>query len=77
MVDLSTDFKNTTANNLLQAIKSIHKLKATPSFLHFSYPGAPKKWTLVLFSDPAHANLCDRAISMGGHILLFYLLIIK
>ena len=70
MVDLSTKFKNTTVNNLLQAIKSIRILKVTPSFLHFSYLGPPKEWTLFLFSDAAHANLCDRAGSMGRHILL-------
>ena len=70
MVDLSTKFKNTTVNNLFQAIKFMRKLKVTPSFLHFSYLGPPKEWTLVLFSDAAHANLCDRASSMGRHILL-------
>mgnify|MGYP001799978704 CR=1 FL=1 len=70
MVDLSTKFKNTTVNNLLQAIKSIRKLKATPSFLRFPYLGPPKEWTLVIFSDAAHANLCDGASSMGGHIIL-------
>ena len=49
MVDLSTKSKITTVNNLLQAIKYICKLKATPSFLRFSYLGPPKEWTLVLF----------------------------
>ena len=65
MVDLSTKFKNTTVNNLLQAMKSIRKLKATPSFLRFS-----KKRHLFLLSDAAHANLCDRASTIGGHMSL-------
>ena len=68
-VDLNTKFKNTTVTNLLQAIKSICKLKATPSFLRFSYLGPPKEGALVLFSDTVHANLCDRASTMGGYIL--------
>ena len=43
MVDLSTKFKNITVNNLLQAIKAVRKLKATPSFLRFSHLGPPKE----------------------------------
>ena len=43
MVDLSTKFKNTSVNNLLQAIKSICELKAKPSYLRFSYIGPPKE----------------------------------
>ena len=63
-------YKYHSQYKLQQATISIQKLKATPSFLHFTFLGLPKECNSHLqYFDAVHANVSDRAGSMGRHVL--------
>ena len=69
MVDLSTKYKKTTDNDLLQAIKSISKLKATSLFLRFSILVHPKNGHLF-YSLMLLTLISLTELAVGGRILL-------
>jgi len=70
MVELSTKFRKGVVSDLIRAIKSIRKLKEETARVYFPSLGDPHNWKLVVFSDAAHANICDGIGSMGAHIVL-------
>ena len=69
MIDLSMKFKMAVVADLLQAIKSISKLKQNDSKIYFPNIGEIRNCSIVTFSDAAHANLSDGVSSAGAHIV--------
>ena len=70
LIDLSTKFKNACINDFIKALKSIRKLKQTNTKILFPVlNNDPHNWTIILFSDAAHANLNDGVSSVGAHII--------
>jgi hypothetical protein len=69
-IELSTKLKNGCVNDLMKGLKIIRRLHDVESKVFFPTLKEPMKdWTLVLFTDAAHANICNGTGSMGAHIL--------
>ena len=70
LIDLSIKFKNASVNDFIKALKSIQKLKQTNTKILFTiFNSDPHSWTIIAFSDAAHANLNDDVTSVGAHII--------
>ena len=69
MVELSMVFKKGTIGDLVRALKLIRKARNEPSKLCFPALSDPNSWTILVFTDAAHANLCDGVSSMGAQIV--------
>ena len=70
LIDLSTKFKNASINDFVKALKSIRKLKQVNTKIFFPVLNRdPHSWTIIIFSDAAHANLNDGVSSAGAHII--------
>jgi hypothetical protein len=68
MIDLSTKLKSGVVNDLLRAMKVIRNLRKTESYIHF--PGLNEDvnhWRFVLFTDAAHANICQGTGSISAY----------
>ena len=70
MIELSTRFRKGIVSDLLRSVKVIHKLREGPSRVIFPALGPTELWKIVVYSDAAHANLCDGVGSVGAHIVL-------
>ena len=70
MINLSTCFRKGTVEDLLRAAKVIRKLKEGDSRVCYPALGHTNHWKLVVFSDAAHANLCDGTGSVGAHVVM-------
>ncbi len=70
MVELSTKFRKGTVSDLARAIKAVRKLKEETARIFFPPLGDVHCWKVVVFTDAAHANLCDGVSSMGAHLVL-------
>ena len=74
MIELSTKFRRGVVGDLLRTTKGVKKLKQGESKINFKimFPnlGGTAEWKLIVFSDAAHANLCDGINSMRGHLVL-------
>ena len=70
LIELSTKLKRGTIADLLQARKAIKKLKSTDSAILFpALSQTVDKWSICVYSDAAHANICDGTCSVGAHIV--------
>ena len=70
MVELSTKFRRDVAGDLLRATKGVKKLKQGESKIMFLNLSETAEWKLIVFTDAAHASLCDGISSMGAHLVL-------
>ena len=69
MIELSTKLKKAVVNDLLRAVKAIKKLKSESAKVFFPALQTDT-WKIVVFTDAAHANLCDGVSSMATHVVL-------
>ena len=69
MVELSTKFKKGMVEDLIRAIKVLRKAQTELSSLTFPDLGEFQNWKIVVYTDAAHANLCDGFSSMGAQIV--------
>jgi hypothetical protein len=69
LVEISMKFKKAVVNDLNKAMKALRHLKNGKSEIIFPCLENYSHWTLVVFSDAAHANLCDGISSMMGYIV--------
>lgn len=69
LVDLSTRFNRGKVEDLARMIKVVKKLQDKHSMVYFPDLGDVSSWRLVLFTDAAHANLCDGVGSTMAHVL--------
>ena len=67
MVELSTKFQEGKVEDLTRAGKAIRRLKVEDASVVFSSLGEPSQWKIVVFTDAAHANICDGLGSVGAH----------
>ena len=67
MVELSTKSQGGTVADLNRAMKAIRKLKGGDGKVVFPNLGDPVQWKMVVFSDAAHANICNGLGSVGAH----------
>ena len=70
MVELGTKFRRGVADDLLNATNRVKRLKQGESKIMFPNLCETAEWKLIVFTDAAHANLCDGISSMGAHLLL-------
>ena len=70
MVELSTKFRRGVVGDLSCATKGVKKLKQVESKIMFPNLGETAEWKLIVFTDTAHANLCDGISNMGPHLVL-------
>ena len=71
MIELSTKLKQGSVGDLLRAHKAVRKLKANHSHIYFPVltPHHEISWRLVVFTDAAHANICDGTGSVAAHLV--------
>lgn len=70
MIDLSTKLKSGTVQDLLHAKKVVKALQRVPSSISFpQLHDPPESWKLVLFTDAAHANICENTGSVAAFVL--------
>jgi len=69
LMDLSTKFNKAKIVDLLQALKAIRKVKNQDSKIFFPNLGDHSSWRLLLFTDAAHANLCDGVSSSMAFVI--------
>ena len=70
LIDLSIKFKNASVNHFIKALKSIRKLKQTNTKILFPIFNCDTyNWTVIAFSDAAHAILNDGVSSVGAHVI--------
>lgn len=67
MVELSTRFHEGKVEDLTRAMKIIRRLKVEDASVVFPSLGEPSRWKIVVFTDAAHANICDGLGSVGAH----------
>jgi hypothetical protein len=70
MIELSTHFRKGTVADIIRAVKVIRKLKEGMCRVSLPALGDASCWKIVVFSDAAHANLCDGVGSVGAHIVM-------
>lgn len=69
-IDLSTKLKSGTVGDLLQAGKLIRKMQEYEQKLFFPSLCLPvESWKLVVFTDAAHANICNGTGSVGAYVV--------
>ena len=67
VVDLSTRFQCATVGDLIRAVKVIVKLKSETVKVSFPNLGDCSTWSIVVFTDASHANICNGLGSVGAH----------
>ena len=69
LTEISMKFKKGLLKDLFRAQKTLRQLKMDKCQIMFPNMGPSDEWRLVVFTDAAHANLCDGVSSMGSHIV--------
>jgi hypothetical protein len=70
LVELSTKFQSGTVADLQLLRKVIQKAKMSKTEIKYPVLQSPvNTWSLVVYSDASHANLCDATGSCGGHVV--------
>ena len=67
VVDLSTRFQCASVGDLIRAVKVIVKLKSETVKVSFPNLGDCSTWSIVVFTDASHANICNGQGSVGAH----------
>ena len=69
LIELSMKFKKGTVSDLLRAVKALRRIKDFRCVVLFPRLGSPLHWRMIVFTDAAHANLCDGVSSTGAYIV--------
>lgn len=69
VVELSIKFKDPLVSDIARANKAVRKLQLDEHYIAFPGLGDPNSWSILLFSDAAHANLSDGVSSGGAHVI--------
>ena len=71
VMEFSTCFNRATLRNLKEVNKCMRKVKMDQVYVKFpKLEGCTENWTIVTYGDGAFANLPDKVMSSGGHIIL-------
>ena len=70
LIEISMKFKCGRVEDLLRAVKAIRKVsQAKSEVLYPSDIGNPVDWRIIVFTDAAHANLCDGVSSVRAFVV--------
>ena len=67
--DLSTKFQSGAVGDLVRAAKTVNRVRAEKASVFFPSMRDMSDWSLLVYSDAAHANLNNGLSSMGAHII--------
>ena len=70
MIELSTKLNKGAVSDLIRAVKAVKRLKEEMAIVKIPKLDNPNNWRVIIYSDAAHANLCDGTSSMGAHLVL-------
>lgn len=68
-LDISTKFNRAKVEDLVQAVKVVKKIKGENSAILFPDLGIVQGWRILIFTDAAHANLCDGVSSSMAFVV--------
>lgn len=68
-LDISTKFNKGKVEDLVQAVKVVKKIKGENFAILFPDLGPFPGWRILVFTDAAHANLCDGVSSSMASVV--------